>query len=387
MNITKLVKESEQAHEELLRLLITCVRTDKDLIGAGQFVLRDGTSEHIGIYGTAAILETVSICRPDWLSGRLEGFVAVLGRLAEENPSSHDARDQSLTFKLCAAINALRAIPPAHAHAGGDALREELVSRLMSFAVIDEVNNSLFWPYAKEETESSKPTYLLPTAYAVHTLAQLGSYRDHLPGAVKYLVHQLNSHLNGHHKLHMHELVHLLLALASVQETERNKHISKSDIRKAEYFLYQYVLQHNYFDATYINFTVSKPKFESLFYVIKTNLTILKYFLQFESIYIRTSDIHRQIWNLVHLVRTDGKFIDAANNRSAVRENALALRAIHLFVEKYGGTRRLGVKWYYSVFFRFLQVAARSEDQGDFSTVVAAHGHLDRPDSESIQYR
>ena len=230
-----------------------------------------------------------------------------------------------------------------------------MVSRLISFAAIDEVNNSLFWPYTKEETEGSKPTYLLPTAYAVHTLAQLGSYRDHLPGAVKYLVHQLNNHLNGLHKLHMHELVHLLLALASVQETERNRHISKSDIRKAEYFLYQYVLQHNYFDATYINFTVSKPKFESLFYVIKTNLTILKYFLQFESIYIRTSDIHRQIWNLVHLVRTDGKFIDAANNRSAVRENALALRAIHLFVEKYRDTRRLGVKWYYSVFFRFLQ--------------------------------
>ena len=83
MNITKLVKESEQAHEDLLRLLITCLRTDKDLIGAGQFVLQDGTSEHIGIYGTAAILETVSICRPDWLSGRSEGFVAVLGRLAK----------------------------------------------------------------------------------------------------------------------------------------------------------------------------------------------------------------------------------------------------------------------------------------------------------------
>ena len=207
----------------------------------------------------------------------------------------------------------------------------------------------------RKKPRGSKPTYLLPTAYAVHTLAQLGSYRDHLPRAMKYLVHQLKSHLYGHHKLHMHEMVHLLLALASVQEVERNRYISKSDIRKAEYFLYQHVLHHNNFDATYINFTVSKPEFESLFYVIKTNLTIIKYFLQFESAYIRTSDIHRQIWNLVHRIRTDRKFIDAANNRSAVRENALALRVIHLFVEKYRGTRRLDVKWYYTAFFKFLQ--------------------------------
>ena len=358
MKTDKLIEECKGAREELLRGLTGCVRKEGELIGAGQFILQSGTSEHIGIYGTAAVLETMSLCHTAWLEGNLEGSLRVIEKLGDEDSDPHDTRDKSLTFKLCAAINALRVVPPEFAHSDVTALRQQLVSRLISLAHADEVLDMVFWPYARDEIEAGGTIYLLPTAYAVHTLSQIGVLQEYLPKAIRFLVHHLKNHLSNQKKLHSYELVHILLALSSVRESERHKYIDRSDIRRIEFFLYQHILNNKHFEATYINYTITRPNFEdfdSLFYVIKTNLTIMKYFVQMESIYLKTSDVRDQIGLLSHLIRENGKFIDIANNRSAIRENALALRVLHVFIEKYEEGRTLDTHVILTVFFKFIQ--------------------------------
>lgn len=358
MKTPKLIDQCSTAREELLRALAGCVRQEDDLIGAGQFILEDGTSEHIGIYGTAAILETMSLCHPTWLDAQFGGIVKVIGKLASEDSDAHDTRDKSLTFKLCAAINALRVVPSNHVNGAVFELRQELVERLISLANTDAVLEMVFWPYAKDEVEGHSNIYLLPTAYAVHTLIQTDVLHECVPKAIKFLVHHLQNHLSNQRRLHSYELVHILLALSSVREPDRNKYIDRADLRRADYFLYQFVLQNRYFEATYINYTVTEPNFndfESLFYVIKTNLTIMKYFLQTESIYLRTSDVRDRIAELIHSILKHKKFVDCANNRSAVRENALALRVLHLLSEKMGERRNLDASAILTVYFKFFQ--------------------------------
>ena len=358
MKTPKLIDQCTTAREELLRALTSCVRHEGNVIGAGQFILEDGTSEHIGIYGTAAMLETMSLCHPIWLDKNFEGVIRVIRRLEDQDSDPHSTRDSSLTFKLCAAINALRVVPSKHVDNTVVELRQKLVDRLVSLASTDIVLEMVFWPYARDEIEAHSNIYLLPTAYAVHTLNHAGILHECISRAIKFLVHHLRNHLTNQRQLHSYELVHILLALASVSESERNKYIDKAEIRRAEYFLYQFVLQNKYFEATYINYTITAPNFgdfDSLFYVIKTNLTIMKYFLQMESIYLKTSDIQNHIAQLIKSILEHKKFVDSANHRSAVRENALALRVLHLLTEKIGERRNLDSSALLTVYFKFIQ--------------------------------
>ena len=358
MRMPTLLDKCRSAREELLRALTDCVRREEELAGAGQFILQDRSSEHIGIYGTAAILETMSLCDPTWLDGKFEGIVRVLGKLVSEDSDSHDTRDKSLTFKLCAAINALRVVPSNHADDGVVALRGKLVERLLSLANTDNVLKMVFWPYARDEIEGHGRIYLLPTAYAVHTLTQTGVLNECISKAIEFLVHHLNNHLTNQRRLHNFELVHILLALSSVRESERNKYIAKAKIRRVEYFLYQFVRHNTDFEATYINYTITKPNFgnfESLFYVIKSNLTIIKYFLQVESVYLRTTEIRERLTRLIQGILEHRKFIDPANGRSAVRENALALRVLQLLSEKIEKEQDLNTSGLLTMYFRFIQ--------------------------------
>ena len=300
----------------------------------------------------------MSLCDPTWLDGKFEGVVSVLEKLVSENSNAHDTRDKSLTFKLCAAINALRVVPPEHSDDDVVNLRERLVDQLLSLASTDNVLRMVFWPYARDEVEGPDSIYLLPTAYAVHTLTQAGVLDGCMPKAIRFLVHHLRNHLTNQRRLHSFELVHVLLALSSVRESERNKYIGKADIRRAEYFLYQFVRVNTTFEATYINYTITKRNFGdfgSLFYVIKTNLTIVKYFLQMDSVYLKTAEIRNRLAGLIHGILEHEKFVDPSNGRSAVRENALALRVLQLLADRIGNDQDLGTSTWWTMYFRFIQ--------------------------------
>ena len=355
MNSSKLVREADSVRQILLTLLTDCIISKGEFIGAGQFILQDGKSEHVGIYGTSAIVETMALCQSDWLKENITEFLRVFEKLVYVNPEGHDARDQALTFKLCAVLNALRSVQFTDSNETIAPLREKVQQSLLLLVYTDKATGTTYWPYAKSETDAESTAYVLPTAYAVYTLASLGVTQDPIPGATRFLVQQLYDHLSGNRELHIHELVHILLALISIREPDRHQYVKREDIARAEYFLYQHIIRNQYFEATYVNFTITKPEFESLFYVVKANLTILKYFLQVESPYLRTTDVRSQIRRLLQLIRSQGRFVDRANSRSAVRENSLALRVVSLVVDKYESSRVPPVNRFYSYYCKYIK--------------------------------
>lgn len=327
MNYATLSYNLKRAKEDLSVALKKSITSSGNTKGAGQFIKTQQTSDHIGIYGTSAILETIGFYEPIFLNKELDNYLAPLDGLI--NPVTDDAKiDSTLTLKLCAGINALKYLDSAAKNEKSTILLKSLVSVLMSMTIRDEIKKTQYWPYSSSDTKDDVRHYILPTAYALNAL------NDQVPpnqvsGGIKFLCYYLREQFTNQSSIKPHELISIMLALRGFS-AERAKHITDKEFQNAEFFLYRYFVQDSdKYNEIFVNYVSStSKKFVSLFYVVKTDLMILKYFLISESKYLESNEVFKKIKLLIERICNDKMYINSENKQASVRENALAFRII-----------------------------------------------------------
>jgi hypothetical protein len=325
MNYLDLRESISSAQEKIESLLRNSIIKKDDLTGSGQLIHEDGKADHVGVYGTSAIFESINIEKSNF-----ESCLKIVEQLESPDPEDdHSMRDAEVVFKLCAAINGLKVIHKTQSTDESRKLLKKLVNKLIGIRRDCSSNGDLqYWPFTASQHQSlDYRKWVLPSAYALGALSGTNTSQDDIDGVVKFLAKSLKKHLSSEEVLHNYELVHVLLALNS-QPNLRREHLSKNEIEKAEYGLYVEFVYSDEYSEKFINFVTLSPFFSSLFYVIKTDLTIIKYFLLFDSNYIHSADVFNKIQALVKEIIDQGKLISSSNNQVSVRVNALVYRVL-----------------------------------------------------------
>ena len=328
MNYEAIRQSTANARSKLLRTLKKSITTYEGKHGSGQFISEKGPAEHVGVYGTSAIIEAIGQCEPTFAD--IHKFIPTLAAL--DTPKSEDEKqDSKITFKLCAAINALKTLQQSgSSNQKSDDLLRNLAQKLKSMSKRDDIDNITYWLFSPNDANQDPTHHTIPTAYATHALSNIIPANE-LRGAVKFLCEYTRTHaINGGHPK-ITELAPIMLALDSYQ-TERRNHISDKEFKNLEYYLYKHFVSKEHFDETFINF-IHTP-FASLFYVIKTDLVILKYFLIANSKYLKSQDVFNKIQGLLKSINNNEKYISTENQQASVRENALACRVLDLLEKK-----------------------------------------------------